>query len=426
LGERARFQGLAGRGGEEAVGGNITEVIMETRLALVSGALLLCALRPACAVPVLDEAARKAIDRVVQESIAKHDTPSCVVVIGSRDQVLFAKAYGHFTYNVDSPLVTLDTPYDMASCSKAVGTATATALLLQDGKLRLDDPVSKYLPWWDRDDKRAITVRNLITHTSGLAAYTSSANAEKLRTEDETHADALIKYIASMPLKYETNKGRLYACLNFLTLARVNEEAAGVSQETLLRKRVFRPLGMLNTGYYLSISKKQLCPPTSRAPDSQGNVHDPLANYYRDGYHCPGNAGLFASGNDLARFCQMILADGKWEGKQVLAPETVEMLFTNQILNQPKQSWGLGWGLSRNRRAPRSIKLTSKTATISHSGYTGTSVEIDRYSGTFIVILTNRVYPDDSTNVNALKSGVRAAVYGADPAYEQPTEETKL
>lgn len=398
---------------------------METRLALVLAVLFMCALRPAGAVPVLDDAARKAIDRVVQESIAKHVTPSCVVVVGSRDRVLFAKAYGRFTYDPNSPLVTLDTPYDMASCSKAVGTATATALLLQDGKLKLEDPVSKYLPCWDRDDKRAITVRNLITHTSGLAAYTSSANAEKVRAKDETHADALIKYIASMPLKYETNKGQLYACLNFLTLARVNEEAAGVSQETLLRERVFRPLGMLNSGYYLSSSKKRLCPPTSNAQDSQGNVHDPLANYYRDGYHCPGNAGLFASGNDLARFCQMILADGKWEGRQVLAPETVDMLFTNQILDQPKQSWGLGWGLSRNHRAPKSVKLTSKTATISHSGYTGTSVEIDRYSGTFIVILTNRVYPDDSANVNAIRSGVREAVYGADPAYKQPARAAK-
>ncbi len=182
---------------------------------------------------------------------------------------------------------------------------------------------------------------------------------------------------------------------------------------------------MTNSGYYLSSAKKLLCPPTSLKRDSQGNVHDPLANYYRDGYHCPGNAGLFTTGNDLAKFCRMILSDGKWEGKQIFTPETVDMLFTNQILAQPKESWGMGWGLSKNYRAPRSVKLTPKTATISHSGYTGTSVEIDRYSGTFIVILDNRVYPDDSTNVNSLRRGVRAAVFGADPTYKQPAEAAK-
>jgi beta-N-acetylhexosaminidase len=392
---------------------------MRTQLFVcVLPALLACTLLPASAMPMFDDAARTKIDKVVEGSIAKHDTPSCVVVIGTKDKVLFAKAYGHFTYDVSSPLVTADTPYDMASCSKAVGTATATALLLQDGKLKLEDPVSKYLPSWDRDDKRTITVRNLVTHTSGLAAYTSAANAENVRTKDETHADGLISYIALLPLKYETNKGQLYACLNFLTLARVNEQAAGVSQETLLRRRVFRPLGMVRSGYYLSEAKKALSPPTSLAADSQGNVHDPLANYYRDGYHCPGNAGLFTTGNDAAKLCQMILSDGKWEGKQVFTPATVDMLFTNQILDQPKESWGLGWGISRNRPYPASVEIGPKTVTISHSGYTGTSVEIDRYAGTFMVILTNRVYPDDSTNVGPLRGAVRQAVIDADPVYK--------
>lgn len=389
---------------------------MRTQLpVLASLALLVLSLLYADAAPVMDDAARAKIDKAAEDSIAKHVTPSCCIVIGTKDEVLFAKAYGHFTYDVNSPPATLDTIYDMASCSKAVGTATATALLLQDGKLKLEDPVAKYLPSWDRDDRKTITVRNLITHTSGLAAYTSADKAEAGRTADETHADALIKYIAALPLKYQTNEGHLYACLNFLTLARVNEEAAGVSQETLLRRRVFRPLGMTNSGYYLSDARKTLCAPTSIAGDSQGNVHDPLANYYRDGYHCPGNAGLFTTGNDLAKFCRMMLSDGK----QTFTPRTVDMFFTNQILDQPKESWGLGWGISTNRPYPASVVIGPKTVTISHSGYTGSSVEIDRYSGTFTVILTNRVYPDDSTNVGPLRGAVRQAVIDAAPVYKQ-------
>jgi len=420
--DRRQPPGLPVLGGEQAIGTiRLTEVNVNTRkLAPALAALLLCSLLPATAAPIIDAAARAKIDKVVEDSIARHDTPSCCVVIGTRDQVLFARAYGHFTYDVDSPPATLDTIYDMASCSKAVGTASAAALLIQDGKLKLDDPVSKYLPSFDRDDKRTITVRNLVTHTSGLAAYTSAAKAEAGRTADETNADALIELIASLPLKHETNKGRLYACLNYLTLARVNEQAAGVCQETLLRAKLFRPLAMINSGYYLSDAKKLRCAPTiGGASFRQGDVHDPLAYYYRDGYHCPGNAGLFTTANDLARFCRMVLSDGKWGDRQVFAPATVDMFFTNQILDQPRQSWGLGWGISSRRRPyPDSVTIGPKTACISHGGYTGTFVEFDRYAGTFTVILTNRVYPNDSTSIYVITRTVRQTMIDTDPTYK--------
>jgi len=380
--------------------------------------LLTLLIAPVSAAPLLDATAVKKIDDTVNKAVADHVTPSCCIVIGTRDKVLFARAYGHLTYDTGSPVTTLDTIYDMASCSKPIGTATMTALLIQDGKLHIDDPVSKYLPSWNRDDKRTITIRNLATHTSGLPSYTSATRTEAERKPDQSHSDALIEHIAALPLQYKTNEGQLYACLNFLTLARVNEEAAGTSQERFLRERVFEPLGMINSGYYLRSAKKQLCAPTIGGKNfRQGVVHDPLAYYYRDGYHCPGNAGLFTTANDLTKFCQMILADGKCGDQQILAPQTVDLFFTNQAPASSKETWGLGWGLPTGMPFATKLNSDPKHACISHSGYTGTYVIIDRLAGAFMIQLTNRVYPNDSTNSYVITRPVRRLMIETDPVY---------
>jgi CubicO group peptidase (beta-lactamase class C family) len=375
------------------------------------------------AAPVLDVGAQQKIDEIVNTAISKHSTPSCCIVIGTKDQVLFAKAYGRLTYDADAPLATLDTLYDMASCSKAVGTTSALAFLLQDGKLKLDDPVSKYLPSWDRDDKRTITIRNLATHTSGLPAYTSAEKAEAARRPWDSHSTALIKYIAGLPLQYKTNEDFIYACLNFLTLARVNEEVAGMSQERFLHERLFAPLGMDSSGYYLSHKQKLLCAPTVGGKNfRQGIVHDPLANYYRDGYHCPGNAGLFTTANDLSKFCEMILSDGSWHGKRIFAPETIDLFATNQIAESVGVVHGIGWGISRRPPYATSLNTGPKKACFDHSGYTGTFIEFDRLAGTFMVILTNRVYPDDTGGDYNIIRGVRQLMLENDPLYKDLPE----
>lgn len=374
-----------------------------------------CAVARLAAAPVIDAEAARQIDKVVNEAIAGRKVPSCCVIIGTGGSTLFAGAYGRFTYDMDSPAVTLDSRYDLASCSKPTGTGTALAVLIQDDKIKLDDPVSKYLPSWNRDDKRTITVRNLVTHTSGLPAYTSVDRAEKGKKDGESNADALIHCIASLPLQYETNKGYKYSCLNFLTLARLNEEAVGMSQEALLRERVWDPLGMKNTGYYFSDSDKKLCVPT--LAKRQGDVHDPLAYYYRDKVHCPGNAGLFSSANDLSLLCKMIMNEGKSGSKQILRPDVIEMFFANQARDVDGYAWGMGWGISDSKRYPSPAVRSSKTAAISHTGYTGTYIELDRYAGTYTIILTNRVYPDDNTSITSIRVGVRKVVVETDPLY---------
>ena len=389
---------------------------------LIACALLL-AVTCVQAAPVLDAGAQQKIDEIVNAAISKHSTPSCCVVIGTKDQVLFAKAYGRLTYDADAPLATLDTLYDMASCSKAVGTTSALALLLQDGKVSLDDPVSKYLPSWDRDDRRTVTIRNLATHTSGLPSYTSAAKTEAARRPWDSHPTALIKYIASLPLIYKTNEGSTYACLNFLTLARVNEEAAGLSQERLLHERLFGPLGMDNSGYYLSHKQKLLAAPTVGGKSfRQGIVHDPLALYYRDGYHCPGNAGLFTTGNDLSKFCRMILSDGTWNGKRIFTPETIDLFSTNYQPETLESVHGIGWGISRRVPYATSLNVGTKKACITHSGYTGTFILMDRLAGAFMIVLTNSVYPDDTSPGAGITRTVRTVMLETDPLYKDLPE----
>ena len=381
--------------------------------------LLICAILSAgCSVasPTIDGGK---IDAIVQEAISKHVTPSACVVIGTADKVLFAKAYGHLTYDEGSPPATLDTLYDMASCSKAVGTTSAAVILMQDGKLGLDDKVSKYLPEWDRDDKRDVTIRNLMAHTSGLPAYLNAGKVEEGRQPGESKPDCLIRTIAETPLAYKTNQGYRYACLNFITLARVNEEIAGVCQETLLRRRMFAPLGMRNSGYYLSEKKRAQAAPTIGGEHfRQGTVHDPLANYYETGYRCCGNAGLFTTANDLIPFCRMILSDGCFGGRQIFTPETIDLFATNQIPEAVDEVHGIGWGISTRPPSATPLNKGPQTACFSHNGYTGTYIHFDRLAGTFLIVLTNRVFPDDSTSDYSIRRGILWIMLESDARYK--------
>jgi len=387
-------------------------------LVLITTCILICTTILSAA-PVLDSQAQNRIDGIVEQAISKHSTPSACVVIGARDGILFAKAYGRFTYEADSPPATLDTLYDMASCTKAVATTTTAMLLVQDGKLSLDDPVSKYLPDWNRDDKRNVTIRNLITHTSGLPSYCSRDKVEASRKPGESRPDALIRFIAELPLQYKTGEGHVYACLNFLTLARVNEEASGMSQGTLLRRRLFVPLGMVNSGYYMSEGKKLMAAPTVGGEHfRQGRVHDPLADYYCTGYRCSGNAGLFSTANDLAKFCRMMLSDGVWNGKQIFKPETIDLFATNQLPEGVRGSQGIGWGISRRVPFGTSLNEGTKKACFSHAGYTGTYIHFDRLAGTFVVVLTNRVFPDDKTSDYPMRREIFRVVLETDPIYK--------
>ncbi len=381
--------------------------------------LCLAACCQAWGAPVLDDAATARIDAAVEQGIARRLAPGVALVIGTKDAVLYAKAYGRLTYDPDSPPTTLNTLFDLASVSKAVGTTSAALLLMQDGKLSLDDPVSKYLPAFDTEDKRGIRLRHLISHISGLPSYTSASKAEEMRKEGEPKYDALIRLIASLPLRYPTNQGYTYSCLNFLALARINHEAAGKPQGDFLRERLFGPLGMTHTTYYPTPDEKTYSAPTVGGKTLlQGSVHDPLAAYVSDGVFCGGNAGLFSTANDLSIFCRMILSNGSWEGREYFTPETVDLMAANKVPLGIGSVHGTGWGRALDPPTATKLNRGYAKAVMTHAGYTGTYVRLDRLSGTFLVFLTNRVYPDDKGGEYRMRREVLQVMLETDPVYK--------
>jgi CubicO group peptidase (beta-lactamase class C family) len=325
--------------------------------------------------------------------------PGAVVVVGTTEEILYETAVGRSTYDDDATTMAMDTIFDLASVSKVAGTATASWLLLEEGRLQLDDNVSKYISGFKEGGKEDVTIRDLLTHVSGLKAYESFKRVEAKRTKGETHADALIRHYAALPVSYTPREDYKYSCLNFQSMARVNETVLEGRMEPFLAQRVWEPLGMIDTGYLLTAEQKARCAPTQIREDGSvivAETHDPLANYHGSETHCPGNAGLFSTAPDLAKYCQMILNNGKWDGKQILSEETLKQATSIQTPEQLKSKRGLGFVIYTKEPYATPENIAPDAAVVGHTGYTGTAFYIDKLHGFYVVLFTNRTYPDDS------------------------------
>jgi len=345
--------------------------------------------RPASApiIAVPPEVAEE-LDRAVEEALRKRQVRGAVLVVGVRDRILKRKAYGLRRVGSAGPgpeePMTLDTIFDLASVTKVAATSTALALLVQDGKAALDDPVSEFLPRWPEE---GLTLRHLATHTSGFQAYLNAKTVAK-KHPDLPGNEAVITAIAEHKRKYERGRGYTYSCLNYLLLARVVEEIAGEDLESFLRRRLWKPLGMKDTFYRVPPGKIARCAPTEDG--LRGTVHDPLARLYGQNGHFPGNAGLFSTADDLARFLGMLSSKGEWKGKRILEPETVEFLFRNHAPPESGIERALGWVIPTD---PAYLPRKGIFSVRYHKGFTGTFLWLDRESGVFLVLLTSRLHP---------------------------------
>lgn len=365
----------------------------------------------------------------VDEAIARGDTPGAVVAWGHRGRYSIM-AVGNRSLDPDVAM-TEDTLFDLASVSKVVGTATSTMLLFEDGLLTPQMRVAERFPAFAQNGKEGVTVEDLLTHRSGLQAYDQPAKAEANRG-GRTQADALLDHIASLKPVYDRGQRIEYSCLNFLTLARVNELTAGRSQQSLLAERVWGPLGMVNTTYRLTDEQRARVAPTFRPLPSTrtaGDVHDPLAYYHQStDEHCSGNAGLYSDAHDLARYCQMILGEGEYvdgQGKavRVLQADTVRTMTTLHAelpARRGDDTLRRGWGWMVFHDTPWTHPAAPTGSFFGHMGYTGTFIWLDKNSDVFAVVLTNGVYLQDPPESTPLrKAVVRAmneAVYGPLPA----------
>jgi uncharacterized protein YbbC (DUF1343 family) len=330
------------------------------------------------------------IDVAVQLALQRGQMPGCVVAIGDSHRVLFEKAYGVSSLIAQPEPTKLDTLYDIASLTKPVVTATSAMILVERGKIRLEDPISLYLHEFAKSGKNTITVRQLLTHTAGLPAVARWRDFES----GMAHA---IQSIARLPLRKGKNGEYRYSDLGFILLGEIIQRVSGQSLDQFAKSNLFDPLGMNDTFFRLSQALKNRAAPTEQRDDQwiQGDVHDPLA--FRLG-GVAGNAGVFTTARDLSRFARMMLGEGALEGRRILSKQAIGVITTPHFCGASIRA--LGWDLRSDHSSNRA-ELYSPRA-FGHGGFTGTSLWIDPERDLFVLFLSNRVHPNGKGSVNRL------------------------
>lgn len=373
-------------------------------------------------------------DSAILKAIDAGDIPGAVLAVVKDGKMAYIKAYGFRSLVPKKEKMTVGTVFDLASCTKPVATAMSVMKLVERGMIRLNDPVSMYIPefknWVSADGKSKATIRikHLLTHTSGLPPYASVSELQK--RYGAVQPDSLMSYIAGMRRDFAPGTDCQYSCLNFITLQNIVQRLSGMSLRDFARLNVFAPLGMNHTDYipckenkkgeWVSASApvwadggkgddwRDIVAPTEKQPNGQvlrGIVHDPLARVMNGGVS--GNAGLFSNADDLALLCAAILNGGQLNGMRVLSPSTVR-LMTSLADGLEKFGRTPGWDMSSDYSSNLGDMLSSSA--IGHTGFTGTMIDIDPENNLAIILLTNSVHPDGHTNVIRLRAVVANAV----------------
>src|SRR5690242_7699722 len=322
-----------------------------------------------------------AIERVVERGIKAGGYPGAAVVVGRKGAAVYERGFGKLSWNESStPVDAQRTIYDIASLSKVVGTTTAIMILFDEKKIGLDDPVVNYIPTFGGGDKDKVTIRQLLTHTSGLPAGRDIWRIAQTPLE----ARALV---LNTPLEGRPGAQYIYSDLGADVLGMIVEVVAGEPLDKFLTRRVFEPLGMNETMYRPADSLKYRIAPTEVTPPRgyplRGEVHD--ENAYALG-GVAGHAGLFSTASDLAIFAQMMLNGGEFNGTRIVADSTVK-LFTTR--GKGAGTRALGWDTCEGEYG---CGTYMDEQSYGHTGYTGTSLWIDPDNRMFVILLTNRVH----------------------------------
>ncbi|SFD69136.1 serine hydrolase domain-containing protein [Massilia yuzhufengensis] len=379
-----------------------------TVLATFCAALLAgCASLPAMdARAPFDSARLRDVDHAIAADIAARKLPGAVYRL-ERSGVVYEQAFGQFTYEPGSAKVTPDTVFDAASLTKVLATAPSVLLLAEDGKLLLDAPLVRYFPECANGGKEAITVRQLLTHTSGLPAGLPARPGWQ-------GGAAALTLACSQTLTHTPGSFFRYSDINYILLGLLVERASGMPLERFAQERLFRLLGMRDTGY-LPLARRPAgaIAPTQRAPGVEGDaalhgdlapgqllqgvVHDPTVRRMGG---VAGSAGVFTTARDVARFARMLVGEGTLEGTRVLSKDSVRLLTSVQT---PPGLAMRGMGMDIDSPyAQRPRGSVFPVGSYGHTGFTGCILWVDPQSRTFYVFLSNRVYPDDKSNVLAL------------------------
>ena len=339
----------------------------------------------------VDQSRLARIDEIVEKSLARVDSPGAVVLVVQDDAVVFRKAYGLRVKKPSEEKMTIDTVFDLASITKPVATATSIHILIEQGKIRPSDKVAKHWPEFAANGKENVTVEQCLLHTTGLTADNSINDYKDGRTE-------AMKNVAKLSLEAPPGTRFKYSDVGFIVLGELVHRISGIPVNEFAAKNMFEPLKMADTGY-LPKQFDRVAPTGLR--DKQiirGTVHDPRA-FAMDGV--AGHAGLFGTADDLAIYCRTLLRGGELNGVRILSPLGVKK-FTEPHSLPGNGSRSLGWDMDTSFSAQRG-ELFPAGDGYGHTGFTGTSIWIDPSSKTAIIILTNRVHPDDKGNVTELR-----------------------
>jgi uncharacterized protein YbbC (DUF1343 family)/CubicO group peptidase (beta-lactamase class C family) len=340
------------------------------------------------------------VDALIQQDVTSQGITGAVLVVGHEGKVVHEKAFGLRAVSPRPEKMTVDTIFDLASLTKVVATAPSVMRLVQFGQIRLNDPVAHYIPEFAANGKQSITIRELLTHFSGLRGDLDlnipwQGQEEAFRRADEE--------------KPEKAPGAqfLYSDINFIVLGELVQRLSGMGLERYSDAHIFQPLGMThtrflppadwhkNTAETLSIDNRRVL---------RGLVHDPTAERMGG---VAGHAGLFSTAGDLALLAQALI-----DRKKILTPDLIEKMTTPQQPPNASDLRGLGWDLDSWLSSNRGDLLP--IGSFGHTGFTGTSIWIDPYTNTYIILLTNNVRPrQPSPPVVSLRARVANAVASA-------------
>jgi uncharacterized protein YbbC (DUF1343 family)/CubicO group peptidase (beta-lactamase class C family) len=367
------------------------------------------------------------IDRVVELAITAGQTPGAVVLVGRGDQILHQRAYGVRSIEPGREALTVDTVFDLASLTKVIATTTAVMSLVEEGRLRLNDPVATHIKGFERYGKGAITIAHLLTHVSGLRPDVDLA-------EPWTGYETAIELARTEVPTSAPGERFVYSDINFFVLGEIVRVVSGQPLDAYTKTRVFAPLRMRDTGFLPGPELLPRIAPTERcealdqwpckrpqAPPLRGVVHDPTARRMGG---VAGHAGLFGTAADLSRFARMLLAGGTLDGVRVLAPATVARMTARATPPSMTASRGLGWDIDTTYSSNRGELFP--IGSFGHTGFTGTSLWVDPSSGGYVVFLSSRLHPDGTGDVTPLRARVATIAAAALVDTSSPSKRTAI
>ncbi len=339
------------------------------------------------------------IDTIINEEISKGNIPGAVILVGKGNKTVFLKAYGNRRTYKKIEKMTIDTVFDIASITKPIATASSIWKLVEMGKIRLWDRVSFYIPAFKETEMDTpLRIYHLLTHTAGLPSYYDENLL--IKKFKKPQLKNLINEIAILKRKKLPGESFVYSCLGYIVLGHIVERISGQNLSEFVEENIFSKLEMWSTTFVPKGSIIKRISPTEVINGNLpiGIVHDPLAQSIGG---ISGNAGLFSTAEDLAKFAGMLLNNGYYKDKKIFSQHTVKA-FTTIYPQLKKFGRSPGWDVNTDYSSSRGDLFP--IGSFGHTGFTGTSIWVDPKSRVFVILLSNRVHPKRKKSIIRLYS----------------------